>query len=80
MKTNTLPPNIIKLLRGERGYIGQLQSLADLAVDIYQDGKAGRACVPTEAPGFPPHIVVTVERFLLACWEQGRRDAKGVLV
>lgn len=73
--TRPLPTSIVKLLRGEYSAPGDWADLVDLGRDYYRDGKAGRAYVSPEAPEFSPRIVAAADRFLSACWEQGRRDA-----
>lgn len=73
--TRLLPPIIVKLLRGEVDVNSDWVALADLGRERYRDGKAGRAYVPIEAPGFSDHIVAALERFLLACWKQGWAEA-----
>lgn len=75
MTTRPLPPMIVKLLSGEANAPRDWASFVDLGRDYYRDGKAGCAYVPVGAPGFPPQFVAAVDRFLLACWEQGRADA-----
>ena len=71
-----LPPEMVQMLRGERGYTENSKDIAELAISYYQDGLAGLAYDPPgSAPGFSPWCVEMTERFLLASWEQGRKDA-----
>ena len=66
---------IVNLLSGEDSAPKDWTAFIDLGQDYYRDGKAGQAYTPAETPGFPRHVVAAVDRFLLACWEQGRKDA-----
>lgn len=84
MKNNTevrkpliLPYEIIQMLRGERGYAESSKDIAELAINHYQVGHAGRTYDPPSAPGFDPQLVEMMDCFLRACWKQGRKDAEG---
>lgn len=72
-----LPPEMVQMLRGERGYAGESKDLSELAISLYQDGKKGRGYKALVAPAFPAWSVALMDSFLLACWEQGRKDAAG---
>lgn len=71
-----LPYEIVQMLRGERGYTGGSKDIAELAINRYIAGYEGRVYKPPIAPGFPTWSVEMTDRFLLACWKQGRDDAK----
>lgn len=75
-----LPPEIVQVLRGERGYTESCKDIAELGIYHYQAGRAGRTYDPPSAPGFPDRCVELTDCFLLACWEQGRRDAEEATV
>lgn len=72
-----LPGVMVEVLRGERGYAENDKAVAELGISYYQEGKSGKPyrLDPPPLGAFPPHVVEWVDRFLLACWEQGRRDA-----
>lgn len=76
-----LPAEIVRMLRGERGYTENCKDIAELGIYHYQAGKAGQAYEEPDDPDDPDDFstwaVDTLKRFLLACWEQGRRDAEG---
>ena len=71
-----LPVEIVQMLRGERGYTENSKDIAELAISFYRDGIAGKPYVLAPVPGFAPQFVEMMDRFLLACWEQGREDAE----
>lgn len=76
-KSRILPPEIVQVLRGERGYTESCKDIAELGIYRYQDGKAGRAYEEPYDPGyFSVWAVEVIKLFLLACWEQGRKDAE----
>ncbi len=77
MKTDTMPPQVVKLLRGEVAADSQWTALTALGLDAYRDGKAGRAFEPVTNPGGLLEATERVNRFLLACWTQGREKAGG---
>lgn len=72
-----LPPEIVQMLRGERGYTENCKDIAELGIYHYQNGKTGRAYEEPDDPGdFSAWAVETLESFLHACWEQGRREGE----
>lgn len=75
LKPLILPPEIVQVLRGERGYTESCKDIAELGIYHYQAGRAGRTYDQPSPPGFPGWCVELTYCFLLACWEQGRRDA-----
>lgn len=74
MKTNTLPSSVVQMLRGEISD-STLSELAGLGREYYRDGKAGETFKPVTVPGSVPGVADAVNRFLLACWNQGRETA-----
>lgn len=78
MKPMILPPEIVQMLRGQRGYTASSKDIAELGIYHYQNGKVGRAYEEPGDPGdFSAWAVETVYQFPRACWEQGRQDAEG---
>lgn len=71
-----LPPSIVAWIRRKEGNNGKLPPVLELAIGFYQDGKSGRAYESADAPGFSKRVVDAADRFLRACWEQGRKDAE----
>lgn len=64
----SLPVSIVAMLRGEVPYAEESKELAELAISVYQDGKAGK---PYEPVGENP----AQNRLLKAAHKQGRVDA-----
>ena len=75
-----LPPEIVQVLRGERGYTEESKDIAELAISIYQAGHAGRAYEVPRVPDFPYWTVEETDHFLWACWRYGRAQCIGVVV
>lgn len=74
---------IVSMLRGEIGYSGELEDVAEVSRMYYQDGMDGRPC---EFPALPPELSIEADiaemmnNFLHRCWEQGRQDARRAAV
>lgn len=70
-----LPDWFLDVLRGNASYVGEWKEIAEAGRIYYLDGWDG---IPFDHTATPPTIakkvVELIDRFLMACWEQGQID------